>query len=65
LTVHSNCSIEAPRSSRIVLKASVTTCESSEIMNDATEVSASTQVFSIVALSIGRGSASLTFDPRR
>jgi hypothetical protein len=43
--VHCNASIEAASSRRIVLKAVVTTSASSATINDASEVSASTQVF--------------------
>jgi hypothetical protein len=43
LTVHSSCSIEAPRSSRIVLSAVVTTSASSATINDPTEARARTQ----------------------
>jgi len=43
LTVHSSSSIEAPRCTRIVLRAVVTTMVSSITIKDATAVSASTQ----------------------
>src|SRR5262249_31474369 len=48
--VHCSASIEAPRSRRIVLRAVVTTNASSATINDATEVSASTQAFSALSL---------------
>jgi hypothetical protein len=50
LTVHSSCSIEAARSSRIVGSAVETTSESRETMNDAIDVSASTHRRAAVAV---------------
>ena len=44
LTVHSSCSIEAPRSRRIVLRAVETTSRSRTTMNEAVAASPRTQV---------------------
>jgi hypothetical protein len=48
LTVHSSSSIDAPRSSRIVFKAVVTTSMSSTTISDATDTSARTQRCAVV-----------------